>query len=256
MELCTVASGWVRIVGFGSLLAESSARRSFPTLRDFRLVRIPGARRVCAHPAPVFFERGIAKVGPPYEFSSLCAEPWSQEHDPSVETRASKQADFILSPEQVDNAFRTGRYMCAVTFSIPPEAMKEFRRREPEFAYCAIQPYAMDKPEPDGCHALVCARGSDEMLRERLSNDPAKWDEFIGRFGVDTVWGQPKEKIFPCQPYLRLCILAAESLGVKDNFLKSTFLADRATTILEYVNARPDVVTTPPPEHVRKYYTL
>ena len=50
------------ILGFGSLLSEASSRTTFPDLTNFRLVRVRGWRRVFAHAAAIFFERGIADV--------------------------------------------------------------------------------------------------------------------------------------------------------------------------------------------------
>ena len=66
--------GPTKILGFGSLLSEQSARTTFPDLGGFRLVRVHGYRRVFAHAAAVFFERGIANAET-LEFASLSAEP-------------------------------------------------------------------------------------------------------------------------------------------------------------------------------------
>ena len=41
--------------------AERSARSTFPELINFRIGKLSGFRRVFAHVAPIFFERGIAK---------------------------------------------------------------------------------------------------------------------------------------------------------------------------------------------------
>lgn len=43
------------------LRAENSARSTFPNLINFRVAKLHGFRRVFAHVAPIFFERGIAK---------------------------------------------------------------------------------------------------------------------------------------------------------------------------------------------------
>ena len=48
------------VIGFGSLLSEKSARSTFPSLSDFKPVRVDGYRRVFTHPTAIFFERGIA----------------------------------------------------------------------------------------------------------------------------------------------------------------------------------------------------
>ncbi|KAL9257195.1 hypothetical protein AKJ16_DCAP05641 [Drosera capensis] len=66
--------GFVSICGFGSLLSERSARSTFPNLLKFRVARLRGFRRVFAHVAPIFFERGIAKPETK-EISSLSVEP-------------------------------------------------------------------------------------------------------------------------------------------------------------------------------------
>ncbi|KVH91691.1 hypothetical protein Ccrd_006286 [Cynara cardunculus var. scolymus] len=62
------------ICGFGSLLSERSARSTFPDLINFRVAKLNGFRRVFAHVAPIFFERGIAKPETK-EVSSLSVEP-------------------------------------------------------------------------------------------------------------------------------------------------------------------------------------
>jgi hypothetical protein len=49
----------VTLVGFGSLLSETSSRTTFPTLSNFRLGRVQGFRRVFRHPAAIFYERGM-----------------------------------------------------------------------------------------------------------------------------------------------------------------------------------------------------
>ncbi|EPS58264.1 hypothetical protein M569_16552, partial [Genlisea aurea] len=67
--------GMISICGFGSLLSEKSARSTFPDLINFRAAKLSGFRRVFAHVAPVFFERGIAKPETK-EISSLSVEPW------------------------------------------------------------------------------------------------------------------------------------------------------------------------------------
>jgi hypothetical protein len=67
------AHGSVRVLGFGSLLSETSARHTFPKLHDFHLVQVHDYRRVFTHPASIFFERGIATLQTK-EISSLSTE--------------------------------------------------------------------------------------------------------------------------------------------------------------------------------------
>ena len=63
----------ITILGFGSLLSEKSSRTTFPTLKNFRLGRVPNHRRVFAHPASIFFHRNIANLDA-LEMSSLSCE--------------------------------------------------------------------------------------------------------------------------------------------------------------------------------------
>ena len=63
----------ITILGFGSLLSLKSAQLTFPTLKHFRLGRVPNHRRVFAHPASIFFQRGIASLDT-LEMSSLSCE--------------------------------------------------------------------------------------------------------------------------------------------------------------------------------------
>ena len=84
------SDGRTTIVGIGSLLSERSALGTFPRLSNFRLARLPGAawRRVFAHPAAFFFEKGIAKWESK-EICSLSCEP----HDFLVQERTRQAKD-------------------------------------------------------------------------------------------------------------------------------------------------------------------
>eukprot|EP00976_Prorocentrum_cordatum_P077148 1182572-Prorocentrum_minimum.AAC.5 len=81
-------------------------RYTAPNLKDFRVVRVRGWRRVFAHCAPIFFERGIARLDT-REMSSLSTEKCEgasfiatmfeipMEDYPALEQR---EAEFILAP--------------------------------------------------------------------------------------------------------------------------------------------------------------
>lgn len=65
--------GVISVAGFGSLLSECSARSTFPDLHNFRAGKVKGYRRIFAHTASVFFQRGIARLETG-EISSLSCE--------------------------------------------------------------------------------------------------------------------------------------------------------------------------------------
>ena len=51
-------------------------------------------------------------------------------------------------------------------------------------------------------------------------------------------------------------MLAAEKLGVAclDSFLDETWLADRKTTVRQYLQEHPEVMATPPPPELAERY--
>ncbi|KAJ9472546.1 hypothetical protein DIPPA_06940 [Diplonema papillatum] len=216
----------VAIAGFGSLLSESSARRTFPNLFDFKLCRIAGYRRVFAHCAAVFFERGIARAETG-EISSLSVEP------------CDGAADLVCT-----------------LFSIPDDELPAFYEREMEFRISEVTPLTLDTREPMlGVKALVCEKSSDARFMEVVcKNDPAKFHEIYGKWGVKQVWD--RVDVLPCRVYLRHCVLAARKHGpvCSDNFLDETYLCDRKTTVRQHLASDPTIMEEGPPEAAKHIY--
>ncbi|PWZ10075.1 hypothetical protein Zm00014a_042069 [Zea mays] len=137
-DFATVAApgGRFSVVGFGSLLSERSARSTFPELEGFRVAVLRGFRRVFAHAAPIFFERGIA-IEATKEFSSLSVEPCDSE------------------------------LIVVTVFEIKEEEVPAFIEREHEFRFLAVVPEGLDGV-PFTNRAVVCARYSnEEYFQER-----------------------------------------------------------------------------------------
>ncbi|TYZ63104.1 hypothetical protein PybrP1_004618 [[Pythium] brassicae (nom. inval.)] len=127
----TGAAGLVTLTGFGSLLSEVSARSTFgPHLRNFRLARIRGFRRVFAHPASVFFERGIGRLSSK-EIASLSTEP------------------------------AAGGVFLASVFDVPRALLPDFYAREEEFRIVAVPFEELDGRPGEG-EALMCTRWTDD----------------------------------------------------------------------------------------------
>ena len=74
-----------------------------------------------------------------------------------------------------------------------------------------------------------------------------------GRWGVEKIWD---DSLLPCRVYLRHCILASIRFGgdAHDNFMDQSYLADRKTTIRQYVEAHPEIMNELPPEHLQERY--
>lgn len=215
--------GLISISGFGSLLSENSARSTFPNLINFRVAKLHGFRRVFAHVAPIFFERGIAKPETK-EISSLSVE--------SCE----------------------GETVIVTVFEIQKSEIPAFIRREHEFRFLAVLPETLDG-KPITNRAVLCARSSDEeFFQVRCKGSKEIYFHHYGRYNIDKIW---RDDILPCRVYLRHCVLAAKNLGDEayNNFLDHTFLGDRKTTIREYLaTTGAGIMEEEPPESLKTRY--
>ncbi|CAI5458899.1 unnamed protein product [Closterium sp. Yama58-4] len=213
---------------------ERSARSTFPSLEGFRQARLRGFRRVFCHAAPVFFIRGIAN-SETKEYSSLSVEPCE------------------------------GEEIVVTLFSIPVTEVPAFIEREHEFRFLLVPPSRLSPvaASPDSLAAessspthgaVICSRYSDqEYLQIRLKGNRDEYEKQYGRWGVERVWD---DTLLPCRVYLRHCVLAAQGLGEEAlaSFLDHTFLADRQTTIRQYLLRHPDIMSEPPPPSLADRY--
>lgn len=230
------------ILGFGSLLSESSSRLTFPELENFRLARVPNYRRVFAHPASIFFQRKIANLHT-LEMSSL-----------SVEYVGEGYPGFLAAVFEVSNKDM-------MKDGVPSQAYLE---REEEFNIVQVPYTPSDSDRPDSSFSsrqghtrrgIICERSTDEEYLKRWGEE--RFREHYKQYGVDTIWGWDENSgLRPCAVYLRHCYLAAQSNGAEclDSFLDETFLVDRVTTIRAYLNQQPAVLEQlPPPELAARY---
>lgn len=217
------SDGLVSICGFGSLLSEKSAKSTFPDLINFRVARLNGFRRVYAHVAPIFFERGIAKPETK-EISSLSVEPCE------------------------------GESLVVTVFEIQKSEIPSFLKRELEFRFLAVFLVALDG-KPYEHPAVICARYSDEeFFQIRCKGSKEIYDQHYGRYKIQKIW---RDDVLPCRVYLRHCVLAAKNLGEEayNNFLDHTYLADRQTTIREYfATTGSGIMEEEPPESLKERY--
>ncbi|KAG6756925.1 hypothetical protein POTOM_037224 [Populus tomentosa] len=216
-------SDLISVCGFGSLLSERSARSTFPDLLNFRVARLNGFRRVFAHVAPIFFERGIAKPETK-EISSLSVEP------------------------------SEGESLVVTVFEIEKSEIPAFMERELEFRFLAVVPETLDG-KPFDFPAVLCARYSDEeFFQVRCKGSKEIYFQHYGRYNIDKIW---RDDILPCRAYLRHCVLAAKNLSdaAYNNFLEHTFLGDRKTTIREYLaTTGAGIMEEEPPESLKTRY--
>ncbi|CAM6126735.1 unnamed protein product [Calypogeia fissa] len=213
--------GLISICGFGSLLSGKSARYTFPNLLNFRVAVLPGFRRVFAHVAPVFLERGIANVATK-EISSLSVEPCP------------------------------GESVVVTVFEISISEVPAFIEREHEFRFLAVTLFSL-QGEALSSKAVICARYSDQEYRQYRCQDNEEYHRRYGRFNIEKIW---RDDILPCRVYLRHCVLAAKNLSqaAYDSFLDHTFLGDRTTTIRQHLATDQQIMQEEPPPSLRERY--
>ncbi|CAN1281307.1 hypothetical protein LINPERPRIM_LOCUS17686 [Linum perenne] len=205
-----IPPGLISICGFGSLLSG-------------KVARLNGFRRVFAHVAPIFFERGIAKPETK-EISSLSAEPC------------------------------VGETLIVSVFEIEKSEIPAFMERELEFRFLAVVAETLDG-KPFDAPAVLCARYSDEeFFKIRCKGSKDVYFQHYGRYNIDKIW---RDDILPCRVYMRHCVLAAKNLSEEayDNFLDHTFLGDRKTTIRDYLaTTGAGIMEEEPPLSLRTRY--
>jgi hypothetical protein len=252
------------VLGFGSLLSETSSRLTFPNLINFRLCRIPNYRRVFAHPAPIFFHRKIANMAS-LEICSLSAEPVADSPRGFVGT-------VFDVPIADDDESRIDQSL--VQKGLPSRAFlereEEFRIVQAPFIDLNLSaPLENDKenfsadlvstetmPPRLAGTGLLCTRSTDEEYIVRWGQD--HFEAQFGKFGIDTIWNWPLDSgIRPCGIYLRHCYLAAKAHGEPclSSFLDETYLVDRQTTIRTYLlEQNPNILELQPPVELLQRY--
>mmetsp|Transcript_10779 Transcript_10779/g.16389 ORF Transcript_10779/g.16389 Transcript_10779/m.16389 type:complete len:248 (+) Transcript_10779:25-768(+) len=215
----------VRVVGFGSLMSPLSARGTFPSLQDFKTVRVHGYRRVFSVPGCIFFDHGIA------DLSSL------------------KIAG--LSVEKAE-----GCSFIAAAFTIADNTADTFLRRENTYDFELVPYEVIGEGEEEKTETgLMCVSSTDEKYISRWGQDV--FDSLYRARGVHTIWGWGETSgILPCDVYLRHCYLSAQALSqlALNSFLDDTYLADRKTTIRSYLQQNETILQCePPPSLIGRY---
>ncbi|MFC6669300.1 gamma-glutamylcyclotransferase family protein [Marinobacterium aestuariivivens] len=190
----------IRVFGYGSLLSEGSARETVPGLERFRLVRVPGYRRIFNKVGVVFFSRHRADPAS-LEIASCSTEP-------------APGCEIICS-----------------AFDCPEADFEALYEREHRFRWIEVEAREADGSIRPG---RICTRYSDEEYRLNKCITEAEYQRRVGQYYPGRLW---RDDILPFPRYLRFCLQAAASQGpeVLDNFLDSSFLADGRTRLRHYL---------------------
>ncbi len=194
----------IPVVGYGSLLSERSARETVPSLSDFRLVRVPGYRRIFNKVGVVFISRFGAD--PDSKALGSCAtEPFS------------------------------GSELVCSLFNCPEADFPALYEREHRFRWTEVV-----CQEADGRRitARMCTATTDSDYRLNKCVTPGEYQRRVGRYYGGRLW---RDDLLPYPRYLGFCLQAAASHGpeVLDNFLTTSYLADGVTTLQAYLQANP-----------------
>ncbi|NVK40049.1 MAG: gamma-glutamylcyclotransferase [Oceanospirillaceae bacterium] len=197
----------IQVLGYGSLLSEISARETVPGLERFRLVRVPGYRRIFNKVGVVFFSRHGA-CSDSLEIASCATEP------------------------------AVGCEIVCSAFDCPESEFLELYEREHRFRWIEVEALEADGSCSTG---RICTRYSDDEYRLNKCITESEYERRVGRYYRGRLW---RDDILPFPRYLSFCLRAAaeQGEGVLDNFLDSSFLADGKTSLRRYLAQREPVL--------------
>ena len=190
----------ISVVGYGSLLSEQSARETVPGLTNFRLVTVPGYRRIFNKVGVVFLSR-------------YGADPQSLQLA-SCATQANAENQIICTQFECSEA-----------------DFADLFEREHRFEWVEVETIAIDGARSVG---RMCTQSSDQFYRTQKCQSESEYHNRVGQYYDGLLW---RDDILPYPRYLAFCLQAAHSQGqrVLDNFLDHSYLADGVTPIRTYI---------------------
>ena len=228
------------VFGYGSLMSESSCKRTCPSCENHRLAALHGWRRA---------------------FSLVSV---SQIRNGNADMEHGKIAALAVSPDG-GHGGRGGLVprILGCVFEIKNDDLDELIRREHRYNMMKLPCYEISDPETcvipveqEPVWAIVFVASTDkeyirkceaeQQQQEQQSIPGTRYQEIVGQHYSGSLWH--RTDILPVDKYLHFCIEAAEVLGgrvSRDNFLDNTFLADAKTSIREYLSLPSSFVRAP-----------
>ncbi|MBY4676354.1 gamma-glutamylcyclotransferase [Marinobacterium arenosum] len=196
----------ISVVGYGSLLSERSARETVPGLINYRLVEVPGHRRIFNKVGVVFFSRHGASADS-LEIASCSTEP---------------------SP---------GSAMICAQFELDEVDFAALYEREHRYRWIEVETHDRHGHVRTG---RMCTGYNDRDYRLNKCITPQEYQQRVGQYYGGALW---RDDILPFPRYLAFCLQAAAENGadVLGNFLDTSFLADGITSIRQYVSQHPQL---------------
>jgi len=207
-----VVPSMVTICGYGSLLSETSARRTTPSIKNFRKAKIKGYKRVFNIVAISLIISGQSNLETK-EVAAVCAVP-SSDH-----------------------------FLFVTLFDIPFEELNSLHEREHRFNIIEVDAEEIDLITNTIriSKALMCVEMTDEEYKNVKCKSEEEYFERVGKHYSGKLW---REDVLPNRKYLKFNLESAKKLGQDyyDNYLDTSFLADKKTTIREYLESHPDIL--------------
>ncbi len=204
----------ISVVGYGSLLSEASARETVPALENYRLVRVPGYRRVFDKVGIVF----ISRHGESPDSLELA----------SCSTEADAGCEII-----------------AAQFECSEQDFLQLYEREHRYRWIEVETHHCQNGEAG--LGRMCTGYSDREYRLNKCVTEAEYHNRVGQYYQGELW---RKDILPNPRYLGFCLQAAASQGggVLDNFLDSSFTA-AGLSLREYLRQRPELMSDTPVDY-------
>lgn len=144
----------ISVLGYGSLLSERSARETVPGLKNFRLVRVPGYRRIFNKVGVVFLSRHGAD--PEARQIASCA------------TQAHPEAEIICSQFECSDA-----------------EFAQLYEREHRFQWVEVE--SVDA-EGQRARGRICTESSDDYYRRQKCRNEAEYQQRVGQYYTGKLW--------------------------------------------------------------------
>ncbi len=245
----------VTILGYGSLMSESSAKLTFPHLTNFRYVKVTSMKRLFIHPHLFLLSEGLIDPNETLKLASLSVEQTDDMNDSfiavafDVTLDDNQRRDFVQR-EKAYNIISTPYFPIPINLVVDSKTT---------FTSGANDDNDDDNdddidddndddvfPTPEG-EGVICVASKDT----ELPNSVKIHDSLKDRGGI---WHWPKDSgLLPASIYLRHCLLSLEKVGgiAYDSFLHDTYLADRKTSLMSYLeDHREEVMSSKPPSHL------
>ncbi len=199
----------IKIFGLGTLVLEESARSTYPHLQNFKISRTPDVVRVFG----------------------------------KVNLRAAFRGDVDWDTLEVASCFMepcAGQDIIGVTFDIPEDEWPAMRLREIDYRCREVPFTALDGSEEGTAITFFGFRNDAEFMANK-SDEDQKYIHEQRRGYEGAIY---RNDIFPAQSYLEKCLRAYCAAGedAYENFLESSYLADRTTNLADYVESKGDTL--------------